>query len=136
MRARAICHHLYSNQPRYLDVRYIPETLQGRERERSLLEKRILRPLARGDIPRNQLLFGPTGSGKTVCVRQILTEIPPDVLKCYLIADMSVYQILKSIAGEFGADITELNIHTNEYLEAGPKSRRRPHGLYNSRRNR
>jgi cell division control protein 6 len=28
---------------------------------------------------------------------------------------MSVYQILKQIAGEFGADITELNIHTSEY---------------------
>ena len=100
---------------KYLDVRYIPETLQGREQERTLLEKRILRPLARGDVPRNQILFGPTGSGKTVCVRQILKEISEDVLKCYLIADMSVYQILKTIADEFDAKITEQNIHTSEY---------------------
>jgi len=107
---------------KYLDVRYIPETLQGREHERTLLKKRILRPLARGDVPRNQLLFGPTGSGKTVCVRQILKEIPSNVLKCYLVADMSVYQILKSIAGEFGANITELNIHTNEYWKRVQKA--------------
>lgn len=107
---------------KYLDVRYIPEAIQGREKERSLLEKRILRPLKRGDIPRNQLLFGPTGSGKTVCVRDVLARIPSDVLATYLVADMSVYQILKSIAGEFGAHITELNIHTNEYWKRVQKA--------------
>gem|GEM_PF-4781164 len=71
----------------------------------------------KGDIvPKHTLIVGPTGSGKTVCVKHVLREVKDHkkVLCSYLVADTSIYQILKRIATNFGIETSNRLINTNE----------------------
>lgn len=63
------------------------------------------------------MIVGPTGSGKTVCVKHVMSEAKDQkgVLCSYLVADTSIYQILKTIAANFGIETSNRLINTNEY---------------------
>jgi cell division control protein 6 len=63
------------------------------------------------------MIVGSTGSGKTVCVKHVLNEVKnkKGVLCSYLVADTSIYQILKNIASNFGIKTSNRLINTNKY---------------------
>ena len=106
----------YKNE-RTLDPRYVPDALQCRDDEIEKLSRIIVRRVNNNIVPKHIMLVGPTGSGKTVCVKHVLGEVKnnKDVLCSYLVADTSIYQILKTIASNFGIETSNRLINTNEY---------------------
>lgn len=106
----------YKNE-RTLDPRYVPDALQCRDDEIEKLSRIIVRRINNNLVPKHIMLVGPTGSSKTVCVKHVLGEVKnnKDVLCSYLVADTSIYQILKTIASNFGIETSNRLINTNEY---------------------
>ena len=106
----------YKNE-RILDPRYIPDALQCRDDEIEKLSRIIVRRVNNNIVPKHVMLVGPTGSGKTVCVKHVVGEVKKSkgVLCSYLVADTSIYQILKTIASNFGIETSNRLINTNEY---------------------
>jgi Cdc6-like AAA superfamily ATPase len=106
----------YKNE-RTLDPRYVPDALQCRDDEIEKLSRIIVRRVNNNIVPKHIMLVGPKRSGKTVCVKHVLGEVKnnKDVLCSYLVADTSIYQILKTIASNFGIETSNRLINTNEY---------------------
>ena len=102
---------------RILDPRYVPDALQCRDDEIEKLNRIIVRRVNSDIVPKHVMIVGPTGSGKTVCVKHVLSEVKnrKGVLCSYLVADTSIYQILKNIASNFGIETSNRLINTNEY---------------------
>ena len=107
---------LFKNE-RILDPRYVPDALQCRDDEIEKLSRTIVRRVNNNIVPKHVMLVGPTGSGKTVCVKHVVGEVKnkKGVLCSYLVADTSIYQILKTIASNFGIETSNRLINTNEY---------------------
>jgi cell division control protein 6 len=100
-----------------LDPRYIPDALQCRDDEIGKLSRIIVRRVSNNIVPKHLMIVGPTGSGKTVCVKRVMGKIKDQkgVLCSYLVADTSIYQILKTVAANFGIETSNRLINTNEY---------------------
>lgn len=107
---------MYKNE-RILDPRYVPDALQCRDDEIEKLNRIIVRRVNSDIVPKHVMIVGSTGSGKTVCVKHVLGEVKnkKGVLCSYLVADTSIYQILKNIASNFGIETSNRLINTNEY---------------------
>jgi len=58
----------------YLTSGYVPEEVVGREAEVECIADAV-RPLARRHIPDNLLVYGPSGTGKTTCVKHVSREL-------------------------------------------------------------
>jgi cell division control protein 6 len=107
---------LYKNE-RILDPRYVPDALQCRDEEIENLNRILIRRINSNIVPKHVMIVGPTGSGKTVCVKHVLNAVKgtKKLLCSYLVADTSIYQILKTIASNFGIETSNRLINTNEY---------------------
>jgi cell division control protein 6 len=107
---------LFKNE-RILDPRYVPDTLQCRDEEIEKLNRILVRRINSNIVPKHVMIVGPTGSGKTVCAKHVLNAVKDDkgLLCSYLVADTSIYQILKTIASNFGIETSNRLINTNEY---------------------
>jgi Cdc6-like AAA superfamily ATPase len=107
---------LYKNE-RILDPRYVADALQCRDDEIEKLNRIIVRRVNSDIVPKHVMIVGSTGSSKTVCVKHVLGEVKnkKGVLCSYLVADTSIYQILKNIASNFGIETSNRLINTNEY---------------------
>ena len=72
----------------YLAASYAPENPVGRDHNIEQIAD-ALRPLARHKTPDNLLVYGPAGTGKTTCVRHILskledeTRVKPIYINCW-----------------------------------------------------
>jgi len=62
----------------YLSSGHVPEEAVGREAEIERIAD-SLRPLARRRSPDNLLVYGPSGTGKTTCVRHVTQELVSQV---------------------------------------------------------
>ncbi len=102
---------------RILDPRYVPDALQCRDEEIEKLNRILVRRINSNIVPKHVMIVGHTGSGKTVCVKHVLNAVKGNkgLLCSYLVADTSIYQILKTIASNFGIETSNRLINTNEY---------------------
>jgi archaeal cell division control protein 6 len=107
---------LFKNE-RILDPRYVPDVLQCRDDEIERLNRILVKRINGNIVPKHVMIVGPTGSGKTVCVKHVLKAVKDKkgLLCSYLVADTSIYQILKTIANNFGIETSNRLINTNEY---------------------
>ncbi len=61
------------HDPSVLSPHYVPKGLPFREKQISEIVS-ILAPMARGQKPRNLLIYGKTGTGKTSCMKRIMED--------------------------------------------------------------
>ncbi len=89
---------------------YTPEVLPHREREVRLLAS-VLAPVLRGDTPSNILIYGKSGTGKSITSRFICGElhrtgvkmgIPVDTVFLNCEVTDTQYRVLQCLAKEFG----------------------------------
>ena len=99
-----------------LDPRYIPDSLQCRDDEINKLNFQIVKRVNSNIVPKHLMVVGPTGSGKTVCTKHVVNAVKNNdkVMCSYLVADTSIYQILKTIASNFDIELSNRLINTNE----------------------
>lgn len=70
-----------------LEIDYVPESLVGRDKQiQSIVE--IYYPLGDKEKPKNTLIYGPPGSGKTVTIRHILNRL------CSELPDVNIRDII------------------------------------------
>jgi archaeal cell division control protein 6 len=76
----------------------------------------IVKRVSSNIVPKHLMIVGPTGSGKTVCTKHVVNAIKGNdkVMCSYLVADTSIYQILKTIASNFDIELSNRLTNTNE----------------------
>jgi cell division control protein 6 len=103
------------NNREYLKHTYIPEKILHREEQIQLLAKILAAPL-RGEVPSNVIIYGKTGTGKTVVTRFVLKELekasasaPLKVIGIYMnCASINTqYRILSRLASFLLEDLRE-----------------------------
>jgi len=73
---------------------YIPSSLPQREREYEVISREF-RLIDRGFQPSNLLVIGPTGSGKTVTVKKVLTDLKVNFV--YVVSDKIAFGTMVAI---------------------------------------
>ena len=103
---------------RHLYPEFIPERLPHREKELESLAH-CFRPILQGKKPMNVFLSGPTGVGKTVCVKYVLRELQESsgrakglYLNCF--EHNSRPSVLSAIANFAGAIVPRRGLATDE----------------------
>ncbi|MDP3742654.1 MAG: AAA family ATPase [Candidatus Micrarchaeota archaeon] len=95
-----------------LSPHYVPETLLHREAElRKIMS--CLAPALQGKKPSNTLIYGKTGSGKSICAKRVLQKLydqkEASVSGVYLNCRVydSRYKIVQKVVSDFDADVAK-----------------------------
>ncbi|RLE57866.1 MAG: cell division control protein Cdc6 [Thermoprotei archaeon] len=100
---------------------YIPEALPHREEQLRKLAL-ILAPALRGSKPSNVIVYGPTGTGKTVCVllvlRKLVEESRGGVISLYVNCRQydTSYRVLTELCRQLGLHVPNSGLSTGEVL--------------------
>lgn len=124
-----------------LQLNYIPNEILHRDNEINAIAEKIA-PCLRMEKPSNILIYGVSGTGKTLCVRHILTQIeltaerhsrPVKALytNCKLksVAD-TTYRLIAKLSRELGEEVPATGLPTDEIYNTFIKKMEETKGIF------